>query len=66
MKQEEEKMIDYLKMRLKDYLWEAKVYGTKDRFVLKEYDALVACKRMVEALIQQPVNLMTNGEVTVG
>lgn len=62
----EEKMLAYLKMRLDDYLWEEKAYGAEDRFVAKKLTGLLACKQMVEAMIQKPVNIQKNGEVTVG
>ena len=61
-----ERMICYLQMRMDDYRKEAADYGEDDMIVKKKMDALIACKQMVEAVIQEPVNLQKDGKVTVG
>lgn len=61
-----EKMLVFLQMRMDDYRKEAADYGENNRIVKKKMDALIACKQMVEAVIQEPVNLQKDGKVTVG
>lgn len=61
-----ERMLIYLQMRLDDYRKEAADYGKEDRIVRKKLDALIACKEMVEAVLQEPVNLQKDGRVTIG
>lgn len=59
-------MIAYLQSQLDNFLEEKEKYGDDDRIVEKKFDAMIACKEMVEALIGEPVNLGLNGKVTVG
>ena len=61
-----EKMLAYLQELLTDYMEEAERWGHDDRIVLEKFHGMIACKEMVEALIQEPVNLGLNGKVTVG
>lgn len=60
-----EDLLRYLQSMMDDFKrCEGKNYPD---FVLEhKVDAMIACKEMVEALIQEPVNLQSNGKVTVG
>jgi len=59
-------MLEYLQQMLDDFMQEKEKYGIEDRIVEHKFDAMIACKEMVEALIQEPVNLRKDGRVTVG
>lgn len=61
-----EQMINYLQSMLDDFTREKEKYGMSDPVVESKLDAMIACKEMVEALIEEPVNLGLNGKVTVG
>lgn len=61
-----EQMINYLQSMMDDFMQEKEKYGMDDRIVEAKLDAMIACKEMTEALIQEPVNLGMDGEVTVG
>lgn len=61
-----ENLIAYLQSQMDDFQEELKRYGIEDRVVKNKLDAMIACKEMVEALIQEPVNLQKDGRVTVG
>ena len=61
-----EKMIAYLQSQLDVFKMEEARYGIEDRIVQKKLDAMLACRDMVEALIEEPVNLQLDGRVTVG
>ena len=61
-----EQMINYLQSMLNDFKGDLEKYGEDDRIVNKKFDAMIACKEMVEALIKEPVNLQLDGKVTVG
>lgn len=62
----QEQMINYLQQMMDRVQNEIKRYGADDRMVEHRIDAMIACKEMVEAFIQQPVNLQKDGKVTVG
>jgi hypothetical protein len=62
----QEQLIGYLQSQLNDFQENLKKYGAEDRIVDKKFDAMIACKGMVESLIDQPVNLQHDGKVTVG
>ena len=61
-----EDLIRYLQSQMDDYKKYETRYGMDDRIVLNKLDAMIACKEMVEAMIQEPVNLGLDGTVTVG
>ena len=61
-----EQMINYLQSMMDRFQSEMERYGKDDRIVEKRFDDMIACKEMVEALIQEPVNLQKDGRVTVG
>lgn len=61
-----EQMINYLQAQLTDFNKNLERYGADDRIVGKKFDAMIACKEMVEAIIGEPVNLQKDGVVTVG
>lgn len=61
-----EQMINYLQQMMDKVQDEIKQYGVDDRLVEHRIDAMIACKEMVEAFIQEPVNLQKDGKVTVG
>ena len=61
----EEQMINYLQSMMDRAKDEEKRYGRDERTIAL-FDRMIACKDMVEALIQKPVNLGKNGKVTVG
>ena len=61
-----EQMINYLQMQLSDLQKEISEFGADSRIAIKKYDALIACKEMVEAIIEEPINLMKDGTVTIG
>lgn len=61
-----EDLLRYLQSQMDDFKkWEQKL-GIEDRYVGHKLDAMIACKEMVEALIQEPVNLQQDGKVTIG
>ena len=61
-----ENLIAYLQSQMDDLKrWEAR-FGLEDRFVERKLAAMIACKEMVESLIEEPVNLQLDGKVTVG
>ena len=59
-------MINYLQQMMDKVQDAIKRYGKEDRIVSKRIDDMIACKEMVEAFIQEPVNLGLDGRVTVG
>lgn len=61
-----EGLINYLQQMMDKVQDEIKRYGKDDRMVSKRIDDMIACKEMVEAFIQEPVNLGLDGRVTVG
>ena len=61
-----EAMLGYLQSLLDKFMKDSEKYGMNDRIVDKEFDAMIACKEMVECLIEMPVNLQKDGKVTVG
>lgn len=61
-----EAMIQYLQSMLDDFQQERERYGDEDRVVIKKFDAMIACKNMVEALINEPVNIRQDGKITIG
>lgn len=60
-----EQLIKYLQSQMDDFKKNEEKFGM-DRFTEHKLDAMIACKEMVEALIQEPVNLQQNGKVTIG
>ena len=61
----EEQMIKYLQSMMDRAKYEEERYGRDER-TMGLFDNMIACKEMVEALIQKPVNLRKDGKVTVG
>lgn len=65
-----EQMLNYLQQMMDDFMkWEKYIGGDNkdlEEFAVHKMDAMIACKEMVEAFIQEPVNLQTDGKVTVG
>lgn len=60
-----EQMLRYLQSQMDDFMeWKAK-FGM-DSLAEHKLNAMIACKEMVEALIEEPVNLQKDGKVTVG
>ena len=59
-------MINYLQQMMDRVQRDIARYGKEDRIVEKRIDDMIACKEMVEAFIQEPVNLGFDGKVTVG
>ena len=62
----EQKMITYLQAKMNKFKTLEAKYGFEDREVQQLLDEMIACKEMVEAIIEQPVNLQQDGKVTVG
>lgn len=62
----EKRMLDYLQAKLTRFQKEEAKYGMDDETVNRLFDEMIACKEMVEALIQKPVNLQQDGTVTIG
>lgn len=60
-----EQMIGYLQSFMDSFQEEKEKFGM-DKHTTRKLDAMIACKEMVEALIQRPVNLGQNGKVTIG
>lgn len=60
-----EMLINYLQDRMDAVQDEILLFGESSR-TDKMIDGMIACKEMVEAFIQEPVNLGLNGKVTVG
>ena len=60
-----EQMINYLQEMLTDYMEDVEKHGNNifNRYKVQQ---AIACKEMVEALIQEPVNLQKDGKVTIG
>ena len=61
----EEKLLAYLQNRLTT-IQELEEYGYPQDYVEECIVGLIACKEMVECLIEKPVNLQKDGKVTVG
>lgn len=61
-----EDMLRYLQSMLDDVKTLESMYDPHDRILNAKIDAMIACKEMVEALIQEPVNLQLDGKVTTG
>lgn len=61
-----EQLLAYLQSQMNDVMKNKERYGIEDRIVEHKIDAMIACKEMVETLIQEPVNLQKDGKVTVG
>ena len=61
-----EQMIAYLQGMMDDFKKAEAKFGIDSSYVIEKLDAMIACKEMVEALLQEPVNLGVNGIVTVG
>lgn len=59
-------MIEYLQTMLTRFQNDMNKYGVNDRIVEREFDDMIACKEMVEALVGEPINLQKDGKVTVG
>ena len=55
-----------LESQLADLNREIEQYGPDDRIVDKKMIGLIACKEMVERLLECPVNLGKDGKVTLG
>lgn len=62
----EKQMLDYLQAKLTKFQKQEAKYGMDNILVCKMFDDMIACKEMVEVLIQKPVNLQLDGIVTVG
>ena len=60
-----EDLLRYLQSQMNDFVKNREQFGM-DRFTEHKLDAMIACKEMVEALIQEPVNLQKDGNVTTG
>ena len=61
-----EGMLNYLQQMMDKVQTDIAKFGKEDRMVGHRIDAMIACKEMVEAFIQEPVNLGLDGKVTVG
>jgi len=61
-----EDLLRYLQSQMDDFKRNEERFGLEDRIVEHKLDAMIACKEMVEALIQEPVNLQKDGKVTTG
>ena len=61
----ESDLLKYLQSQMDDFKESEKKFGF-DRETKSRLDAMIACKEMVEALIEKPVNLQKDGKVTVG
>jgi len=59
-------LLGYLQSMMDDFQEDRKRFGNEDRVVRDKLHAMIACKEMVEALINYPVNLQKDGKVTVG
>ena len=58
-------MVDYLQSMMDSFMEDKERYGMDD-YVVREMDAMIACKEMVEALAGYPINLRKDGKVTMG
>lgn len=58
-------LITYLQSQMDDFKESEKEFGF-DRVTRDKMHAMIACKEMVEALINYPVNLRKDGKVTLG
>ena len=58
-------MINYLQSMMDHFMDQKERYGMSE-YLESRLDAMIACKEMTEALIQEPVNLQKDGKVTVG
>lgn len=61
-----EDIIRYLQSQMDDFKKDEARFGIEERGTQHKLDAMIACKEMAEALIQEPVNLRTDGRVTIG
>lgn len=62
----EEDLLADLQSQLDAYLMDAKRYGVGSSYTVSRYDAMMACKEMVQHLIEKPVFVQIDGVVTVG
>ena len=62
----EKDLVEYLQSQMNNFQEELKKFGPDDRIVVRKFDAMIANKEMVEAVIGKPVNLGKDGKVTVG
>lgn len=60
-----ETLIQYLQSMMDEFKEDEARYG-HDAHTIRKLDDMIACKEMVEALIEMPVNLQKDGKVTVG
>ncbi len=60
-----EDLVNYLQSQMDDFKESEKQFGF-DRVTESKMHAMIACKEMVEALINYPVNLGKDGKVTLG
>lgn len=61
-----EMLINYLQSQMNDFKKDEAEYGLEDRTTIAKLDTMIACKEMVETLINEPVNLQKDGKVTIG
>lgn len=59
-------MLAYLQSMMDDFKCSEKRYGEDNPWTEKKLGDMIACKEMVEALIEECVNLQSDGRVTVG
>lgn len=59
-------MINYLQQMMNKVKEREAWCKPDDEILMERIDAMIACKEMVEALIEAPVNLQLDGKVTIG
>ena len=60
----EKDLLNYLQNQMDDFKRNEEKFGM-DRETEKKLEAMIACKEMVESLIQKPVNLGRDGKVWI-
>ena len=61
-----ETLLNYLQSQMNDFKKCEARLGIENEWTIHKLDAMIACKEMVEAIIEEPVNLRMDGTVTTG
>jgi hypothetical protein len=62
----EKKMIAYLRHQMNEFKKLEKMFGDEDERTISAMNQMIGAKELVEAVIEKPVNLQIDGQVTIG
>jgi hypothetical protein len=62
----EKKMIAYLQHQMNEFKKLEKMLGDEDERTISAMEQMIGAKELVEAVIEKPVNLQIDGQVTIG